>query len=248
MDVYDVKISKQHLQALPDNERLLVVQFGHAYNELSFLNKLLLMVSDTSTTGIERTTMVAQSMIVIRLYSGKVFEAWEMVRRDYLKNPVSRDYDKLLSSEGKSALQYAKTYFGGSNLLATIRNEFAFHYGRDHIDRVMSTFTDDWNSTLILGDAHANTLHRFSEDFAMVGMLVATDLDNPQEAMDKIVGDLSEAGGKLVEFFGHALAAVFERRLGKTWDDFVHTKHTVYPKAHLESFKIPFFLSVENEP
>lgn len=241
MDVYEIKITKAQLQSLPDTERVLVLQFGHVCNELSFLNKLLIMVSDTNTDGLEKTAMVAQGMIVIRLYIGKVFEAWRMLERDYFGSQLSKSRDKTLGAEGKSSLQAIKTYFGKKNLLSSIRNDFSFHYWAEHLPTAMKAFDESREFQLILGGAYANTLHRYSEEFVTVAMLEASGEKEAQAAMDRVVGDLVSVGGKMIDFIGHGLAAVFRNRLGKSWKDFEYSVHKIEPRDNIEKFKVPFF-------
>jgi hypothetical protein len=245
VDVYEIKITKDQLQSLPDAERILVLQFGHVCNELSFLNKLLLMVSDTKTEGLEKKAMVAQAMIVVRLYIGKVFEAWRMLERDYFGSQLSRSLDTTLDSEGKNSLKALKIYFGRKNLLSSIRNDFSFHYWAEHLPKAMNAFDDSREFQLILSGPYANTLHKFSDEFVTVAMLEASGENDPQVAMDKVVGDLVSVGGKMINFLEHGLAAVFQNRLGKSWEDFEYTVHKIEPKENIETFKVPFFFQLE---
>lgn len=233
MDVYEVRITKKELQSLPDAERILVLQFGHVCNELSFLNKLLLMVSDTKTEGLERKAMVAQAMIVIRLYIGKVFEAWRMLERDYFGSQLSRSLDTKLSPEGKSSLDALKVYFGKKNLLSSIRNDFSFHYWAEHLPKAMNACDDSREFQVILGETYANTLFKFSDEFVPRGMLEASGESEPEAAMDKVVEDLVSVGGKTIHFLAHGLVAVFENCLGKSWKDLEYTVHKIEPKKPL---------------
>lgn len=245
MDVYEIKITKGQLQSLPEAERILVLQFGHVCNELTFLNKLLLLVSDTETKGLEKKAMATQAMIVARLYIGKVFEAWRMIQRDYFGSQLSKTLDTELDEEGKKSLEALKTYFGRNNLLSSIRNNFSFHYWAKHLPKTMSAFDDSRKFQLILGGAYANTLHKFSEEFVTVAMLEASGEREAQAAMDRVIGDLVSVGGKMIDFLGHGLAAVFQSRLGKSWEDFEYTVHKIEPKENIETFKVPFFFKLE---
>ena len=247
MDVYAIKITKSQLQSLPEAERILVLQFGHVCNELSFLNKLLLMVSDTETKGLEKKAMATQAMIVARLYIGKVFEAWKMIERDYFRSQLSKTLDTELDEEGKNSLKALKTYFGRNNLLSSIRNDFSFHYWAEHLPKAMNAFDESHEFQLILGGAYANTLHNFSEEFVTVAMLEASGENEAQAAMDKVIGDLVFVGGKMIDFLGHGLATVFQNRLGKSWEDFDYTVQKIEPKENMERFKVPFFFHLAEQ-
>lgn len=205
------------------------------------------MVSDTKAEGLEKKAMVAQAMIVIRLYIGKVFEAWRMLERDYFGSQLSRSLDTTLDAEGRKSLQALKTYFGRKNLLSSIRNDFSFHYWAEHLSRAMNAFDDSREFQLILGGAYANTLHKYSEEFVTVAMLDASGESEPQAAMDKVVGDLVFVGGRMIDFLGHGLAAVFHNRLGKSWEDFEYTVHRIEPKENIENFKVPFFFQMAEQ-
>lgn len=108
MNVFVVKFSKQDLLQLSSSERTLVLQLGHVCNELVFLNKLLLIVSDLEREGVERTAATTQSMIVVRLFIGKVFEAWLMLGKEYLGTDLRAEFDPLLSDDVVQSLAELK--------------------------------------------------------------------------------------------------------------------------------------------
>ena len=247
MNVYDIRIPKKALQSLPDREQVLVLQFGHVCNELSFLNKLLTVVSDTESQGLKKKAMAAQSMIVVRLYIGKVFEAWKMIERDYFASQLCRSIDARLGPEGQKALEALKQYFGKSNLLSTVRNQFSFHYWSEHLPDAMNAFPDSHEFSLMLQKTYTNTLHTYAEDIATVAMLQATGERDAKAAMDRVVGDLIAVSGKMIDFLGSGLAAVLAEFLGKSWGDFEHTVHSVEPDANMETFKLPFFFDLNKQ-
>ncbi len=175
MEVFEINITKSQLESLPKEERTLVLQFGHVCNELSFLNKLLLIVSDTETEGLRNSGMVAQSMIVARIFIGKVFEAWRMLERDFFSSKLSKEIEPLLPEEGKNNLKQLKQYFGKSNLISIIRNQYSFHYISDHMKDILKPFDDKRTFKLIVGPGYANTLHHFSEEIISTSMLSKTE-------------------------------------------------------------------------
>jgi hypothetical protein len=241
MRIHRIAIPKSKLVAIPPTERVFFIQLGHICNELSFFNKLLIFTSNQAGEGLDRKTMTTQSLIVARVFIGKVFEAWEMLKRDFFRSKLSKELEPSLSDDGKAALDQLKKYFGGSNLLATIRNKFSFHYFSKIIEKSFSAFGDDKVFELYLAKNYANTLHYFSEEIVSTGMLDKTGKSTQQEAMDQLVGDLVDVSGKITDFTGHALAAIFERNLGQSWDEFETDSIDVETESDLEEFKIPFF-------
>ena len=243
MDICELKITKAELQTLTDFERILVLQFGHVCNELTFLSKLLIVVNDANATGLEKTAMDAQAMIVIRLYIGKLFEAWRMLERDYLRNQLSRSL--VIDPIGAASLQEMKAYFGRKNLLCGLRNNFSFHYSSKHLSKAMDAFDDSREFQLFCGETYTNTLHSYSEEFVTVSMLEASGEKTLKLAMNKIGEDLVFIGGKMIDFLGYSLAAIFEYRLGKSRHDLGASIHKIEPKENIEAFRVPFFFQVD---
>jgi hypothetical protein len=241
MEVRDIKISKEQLQALPDAERVVVLQFGHVCNELSFLNKLLLIVSNGDAEDIEQRVLSAQSMIVTRLYIGKVFEGWRVVEEAYFKSQLSKSMDPILTNMGKESLDRLKRYFGRNNLMASIRNNFSFHYLSEHIPETMDAIGDKTELHFIASALSMNSLYSYSEDIATLGMLQLTEENDVRAAMNKVIGDLACVGGDMIIFLGDTVATVFFNRFGTYLNDYDYTSHDIRPSHSLEDFKLPFF-------
>src|SRR5215510_7875427 len=141
MKVYEIPISKRQLDAIPADERVFFFQIGHLANELSTLNRLLLFVSNSNgITDLERRARNAQAMLLIRLCSGKLFEGWQMLQRDFFGSKLSKEYEPLMDESGRNSLTEIKRYFSKSNLIKDIRDNFAFHYSaedlRNQIERI----------------------------------------------------------------------------------------------------------------
>jgi hypothetical protein len=242
MKVYRVVVPNDKLLGMPETERVLLVQLGHLCNELSFFNKLLVFASDLTARGMERYAMVTQSMIITRVFIGKIFEAWRMMERDFFGSRLSKELEPALSQNGKEALSKLKRYFGQSNLISTIRNTYSFHYDADNIEATLRTLPTDKPLEMFLGENYSNTLHYFCEEIVSTAMLSAASETEPQKAMDRIIGELVEVSGYLIDFTNHTMAAIFERHLGKSWEDFETEDIEVDTPFSLDGFKIPFFI------
>jgi len=242
MKVYRVVVPKDKLFAMPEAERVLLIQLGHLCNELSFFNKLLLFTSDLNTRGVERYAMVTQSMIVARVFIGKIFEAWRMIERDFFGSRLSKGLEPALSEDGKQALSMLKVHFGQSNLISKIRNTYSFHYASDNIESALKSLPGDKSLEAFLGENYSNTLHYFCEEIVSSGMLTVSGETDPQRAMDRIIGELVEVSGHFIDFTGHTMAAIFERHFGQSLADFETEELEVAAPSSLDSFKIPFFI------
>ena len=73
---------------------------------------------------------------------GKLFEALEVFRTRFLSQPFSRAYLEQFYPRQREAVTTLKQSLGTSSLLASIRNDFAFHY---HQDSDLSRFMASWN-------------------------------------------------------------------------------------------------------
>jgi hypothetical protein len=91
---------------------------------------------------------------------GKLFEALEIFRKRFLSHKISRTYLKLFNARQNEAIAKLKAALGKSNLIATIRNDFAFHYHDSRpLSRFMASLKPDRLLTMYLGDPDANTLN-----------------------------------------------------------------------------------------
>jgi len=242
MKISRIEIPKKKLMDIPEVERIFLIQLGHISNELNFLNKLLIFTGDTKKTGPERKAMTMQSLVIVRIFVGKLFESWKMLERDYFRAKLSVEYDRVLSVDGKSSLDYLKNYFKGKNLITSIRNKYSFHYDSDDFGDAVSSFDEDKKFELYLGENYSNTLHFFSEEIMTVGMLKLTGEKDVQKSMDKLIGELVAVSGKFIDFAGHALTSIFDKYLGESLNDFISEEINITTEADLELFKIPFFV------
>jgi hypothetical protein len=80
---------------------------------------------------VERTLSGAQTQMLLRMVVGVLHEAWvKIITNRFLKSPLAKDYLPRLDQGGRDTLDALNTLFGGSNLLSTIRNDYAFHVAR----------------------------------------------------------------------------------------------------------------------
>ena len=100
---------------------------------------------------------------------------------------------------------------------------------------------DDYEFRLISGGTYASTLYAFSEDVVTYAMLNKTDESSPQEAMDKVIGDLVSVSGDLLNYSSMLLGVILESRLGVPLEQSAWEHQDVQVEADLKSFKMPFF-------
>jgi len=129
-------IPKSKLDTLDEIEQVFFIQLMHFLNELNVLQKCVIVSSNKleSLKTIEKRGQISQAQFFIRILAGKLNEGWEMIRKDFFKTQLSREYENLLSQKGKESLSELKVYFKDkNNLVRLIRDKFAFHYDKEKI-------------------------------------------------------------------------------------------------------------------
>jgi hypothetical protein len=137
MRLFQVNFSKAQLDSLPKEDRIIFVQLTHFLDELAILQKCLIFSAQTmaSAIGVQRTAQRAQSLFFMQMLAGKLNEGWEMLQKSYFSTRLSQQYYSLLPDEARMAIDELGKYFGRENLIRRLRNEYAFHYERDNVDK-----------------------------------------------------------------------------------------------------------------
>ena len=153
IDVLQIPVPKERLHAVPKEERALFFMLGYAANQIIMFQKLLIFsTNSTPSDPVDTRLSAVQTEMLLRLMMGVLFEAWLLIEKRFVGRPIGRDYQPLLDNEGQQALADLKKQFGASNLLATIRNNFAFHFpNEDEVEDAFqaafddANFDDEWN-------------------------------------------------------------------------------------------------------
>ena len=244
MKIYEIPISKQQFESIPTTERLFFIQMGHLANELSTLNRLLLFVSNrTGTSELERRARNSQALLLVRLCSGKLFEGWQTLQRDYFGSQLSKKYDGLLDESGRNSLAEIKRYFSKDNLIKDIRNNFAFHYSSDDLKNQLQCTKDMGTLYMYLGYAHGNSFYSFADVLVGSAMLNKVQRADPQEAMDTIFADPINAIKWFLEFIGSCMIILADKYLGATLDALGTNTVEVSNAKKWEDVQVPFFLA-----
>jgi hypothetical protein len=247
MKVYEIPISNQQLNLIPADERLFFIQIGHLANELSTLNKLLVFVSNTTgTTELERRARNSQALLLVRLCSGKLFEGWQMLQRDYFGSKLSKEYEGLLDESGKKSLAEIKRYFSKSNLIKDIRENFAFHYPSDDLRSQLQHTKNAGTLYIYLGKTHGNSFYSFAEVLVGSAMLSKVEGADPQQAMDAVFADPTNAIKWFLAFIGSCMIILVEKYFGTTLDALGTNTIEIPNTKKWKDVQVPFFLADAN--
>jgi len=190
MKIYKVKIRKELLTSVPEEERTFFFSIAHLANEINILLRFVLWSHRTPRENkAEANGGVTLTWMFIKLLAGKLNEGHILLQKWYFPR-ISRLYDASLRPEGKEALDRIKHYFGKSNALVHfIRNNFAFHYSPDEFNKVFPDIPEDFEFYVEKGGS-ANNLYYFSEALANRAILRNMGASDDYEAYKKLVVEI----------------------------------------------------------
>jgi hypothetical protein len=248
LDVLRVKVPKELLCRMSKEERALLLLLGYTANQITVLWRLLIFATNrTPPDPLEQRVTGAQTQILVRQMIGVLWEAWLLVQRRFLGSPLGKEYGPRLDKPGQTALEALKAYFGGSNVLSTLRNNVAFHH--PDVDDMEAAFQAavtsadsepaDWS--WYLTPKQLNTFY-FVSDFVIAhAMMTSIGEKDLNKAHEKIMRQLAPVANNLNEFTGAFSAAVLGKYVAEL-DGEVCMKIAVAPKDN--EVIVPFYIEM----
>lgn len=241
-----VKIPKARLAEMPEAERAFVFMLCHIGNEIVNLQKLFMFTSNMHfSPGIEYDVHYAQSMLIGKVLTGKLSEAWEYIRSAFLSNPRGKVYQPLLERDGAEALDALKKYFGKPNFFSRVRDHFIFHYsGRNAaiLARAFQLMQDD-EYVFYLSDTFANSHWYSAEAVVNYALLELIEPGDPVKAIDLLIGDTTKVAGWIGRFVDRCIVAVFVKHFGSEFEVFGTAEETTIENVvHASDVRIPYYV------
>jgi hypothetical protein len=183
-----IRFTKAQFMTLPRAERELLIRIGLAQNDLLMMQRFWGALYYRNPKSVSATEAHAvQQVTFLLIIVGQLFEALEIFRKRFLSHKISRTYLKLFNARQNEAVAKLKAALGKSNLIASIRNDFAFHY---HDSRPLSSFMaslkPDRLLTMYLGDSDANTLNAHAAEPFLRALMRRTGGRTPSAALRHI--------------------------------------------------------------
>ncbi len=189
MELTKVRLDRDKLLALSEDEYTFFVALGHHSNEVNAITKLIYWSADNEDgggpEGDGRHTIL---QILLRLLAGKLHEGWRLFEKAFFGPGLSKTYDPKLDTESSQALGELKRYFGAKNAAEVIRNGFAFHHSPSQVAAVLPTVSDP----LLLymdGKSAPNTFFYFSEVLMDQAIINALDDEGIQRDFEELVSE-----------------------------------------------------------
>jgi hypothetical protein len=233
--VMQIPLQKERLRAVPKEERTLFLLLGYAANQITMFQKLLIFSSNkTPSETVEQRISAAQTQMLVRFLIGAVHEAWSLIQKRFLGAPPGKEYQDRLNHTGREALDGLKKYFGSSNVLSTLRNNYAYHHPLDgDVDAAFSaayedtTWNDYWN--VYLSESNMNSFHFASDVVIVHGIMQAIKGADVLIAHEKITRDASMVAKMITEFILDFSAAFLAKHFSVGTPELPEKAHPVVP-------------------
>lgn len=243
--IHHITLSKARLAEIPEHERNLFILLGHSANEVSILSKLFHFCAETSSN---ETIIVkaeqAQALLLGRLLTGKIYEFWNLLQTGYFGSAVSRSYYEILDNETRNALDAMKRYFAQDNLVARVRNSFAFHYDVSQIADGFQKVLEDESLDIYLSENNANSLYAFADTIARRAMLESIFPADHAKAFSMLVSETSRAAGWINAIIGGLMVTCLQRNFGGNLYSLGAQVIELDGAPSSQSVAIPFFVEV----
>lgn len=215
LTIHQIKLDRAALDRMPDDARRNLFLFGHVSNEINTLNRLLIFSIKPQPDPVRTAVAEARATTIARLLIGTTREGYLAVERAVLGSPFGRTYLPLLQPEGKDALSRVRKQLSDMKLLASIRNDFAFHLpNASQIDAAYARLPADLDLSIYSGPPRHSSMYTMSNLLMVRAMLDLADesgsaTDN--QSMDRITVDLLAKSKDLNDFIEQLLTTIIDR-------------------------------------
>ena len=245
--LHQIRIERSALDNIPAEERTLLVLLAHAANELNILAKIFhWAAAAVNESPIELKGNNTLVFTVVRLLTGKLYEAWKLLDKAFFGTQLFRTYTLALDDEGRSALQDLKQYFGRKNAIEAVRNRYAFHYSPDQVTASYSAVPEGEELDLFLGDSGLNTLYYFAEVIANRALLYEINSSNPAAAMEQLRLETTRIHAAFLKVISGLMALAVKNHLGKTLYEMGASEVEISPCLTSKQVSIPFFVELDD--
>jgi hypothetical protein len=251
--VYKIRVSKDRLRAMPVGERSLFILLGYAANQLNLFSKLTLFsLNNMTDKEPENFLSGAQSQMLLRMAVGIIHEAWtKIVTTRVMQTPLGKEYLPRLDQEGKDALTSLKKLFGGSGLLASIRNNYAFHHPYDAdveaaFERAAtdSQWDKEWN--WFFSHSNFNSFYFVSDIIMINGIMKEIGEADVFAAQQRLMDEVRTAMNEMTTLIMALTTVMWRKHFGDELEAEVCANVSDAPSVF--EFALPFFVEVPEEP
>lgn len=243
VEVYTIGISKSDFQAIPKEERAVVLVGGHILNHIGVLQKLVqFSFSSDPQNIVEERTSGMQTQILLRFLMAVLSEACV-----YFENPdrikLIERYLPDMHAEGKAAYAIInKVGFDKKGFLRLLRNNYLYHYPNDkNVERAFISTPDDEPWEWYLASTNTSSLYFSSELVIGNALMKATGEITEARAFSVVMAKATEIANTMPNFLMRLMEAIIKRHLGT--NALTPRQHTTITGApRFGEFWLPFFV------
>ncbi len=190
MRITRIKLDKEKLLEIPETERIFFIALGHSINEVNAIAKMLYWAANApESCEVEEHGKFSLLLLFITILSGKLNESWELLKKHFFGTGLSKVLEPQLEGEFLESLDKLKKFFGSKNSINTIRNQFAFHYSPEEMNRELPEIDDDL-FIYLEPDRAPNNLYYFAELISANALLSVIEKLDPHDTYKELVDEL----------------------------------------------------------
>ena len=230
--------------SLSSEERELFIHVGLTQNDLLLYQRIwAALMYRNPKTQLAREAHAAQSVALLLALVGKLFEACEQFDKRFLSQRIGHEFQKKFSSSQLAAVEYLKKLRGTGNLLAKIRNDFAFHYHSAELSKYIIDMPEQRQFSLYLGSPDGNTMNVFAAEPLLISLMKVTKKRKPITALSHIHTVAGDALTRYYRFVAGVQLVILKKMLGDRplMEDCEIGDDEYLPH---DQFVIPFFMTV----
>ena len=215
MDLDELTILSRDFKAVPEPERSFFVQIAFFLDEIVMLRKLLIISMGIQSHAILQKGQNYQTLFLIRLLSGKLFEGWELFQKRFFGTGLSNVYENKFDLMPKQNLAKLKQYFSKSNPIHQIRNSFAFHYANsnDAIRNQVDSFPDGETFSFYRSQHLGNDLHEMAHVLLALAVLQTYPHSDLQARINALFDDIIKVGERFISVCQEILSKIVSQHL-----------------------------------
>lgn len=247
MNLNKVNLSREQLDRIPPEERRLLVLIAHATNDIGALSKLFHFAAGSATDGgVLGQAENAQALVLARAVTGSIYEFWQLLQTSFFGSALSKIYEPKLDTTAKNSLQFLKRYFARENIIAMVRNKFAYHYSPDQVDAGYAVLAEDDPLQIYLAQHNANTFYAFGETIVGRAMLEAIRPGDHRGALGALMEQTALVASHINIVSGSLMHICISDYIGDNFTDLGAECIEVEGAPQSQIVRIPFFIEIES--
>jgi hypothetical protein len=230
-------INRKDWIKIPKEEQVFLVQISSLLNEILTLQRFIILSNNQidKYDEVQRTAQVFQSLFIIRILAGLLFEGWNYLSENYFGKNLEKKHKKELPCKGRKILNRLKRNFNVSRL-KEIRNCHAFHYDNSTISNAVNHISENEVFGVLSSKKHRSVFIPSAGSIMNWHLLESIDKDM-KKAMKKLINEVIETASANFIDFGECIIALYLNR-----SDYEEFDLCLKDVDSSKMLKLPFFM------